>query len=60
MPCNPGAGCTSADRGNNNPEAGGEPPVNVHVVGSRNLTFTGCTFSHLGGVYGQFVCSTNY
>ena len=39
-------------RGNNNPEAGGEPPVNVHVFRSHNLTFTDCTFSRLGGVYG--------
>lgn len=29
----------------------GEPPVNVHVVNSKNVTFAGCTFTHLGGVY---------
>lgn len=29
----------------------GEPPVNVHVWESTNVTFTGCDFKHLGGVY---------
>lgn len=29
----------------------GEPPVNVAVVNSTNITFSGCTFQHLGAVY---------
>eukprot|EP01047_Picozoa_sp_COSAG01_P100094 COSAG01_NODE_30001_length_625_cov_1.155894_2_plen_161_part_01 len=29
----------------------GEPPVNVHVVKSTNVSFMGCTFQHLGAVY---------
>ena len=29
----------------------GEPPVNVKVTRSNNVTFTGCTFQHLGGIY---------
>jgi hypothetical protein len=29
----------------------GESPVNVLVEKSRNITFTGCSFRHLGGVY---------
>eukprot|EP01046_Picozoa_sp_COSAG06_P034343 COSAG06_NODE_3591_length_5143_cov_3.495440_5_plen_155_part_00 len=29
----------------------GEPPVNVHVSNSTNVTFVGCSFQHLGGVY---------
>jgi hypothetical protein len=29
----------------------GEPPVNVHVAQSRNISFDGCSFEHLGGVY---------
>ena len=29
----------------------GEAPVNVHVRKSRNVSFTGCLFQHLGGVY---------
>ena len=29
----------------------GEPPVNVHVSTSRNITFASCSFEHLGGVY---------
>jgi hypothetical protein len=28
-----------------------EPPVNIRVQKSRNITFSGCSFSHLGGVY---------
>ena len=38
-------------RGNNNPEAGGEPPVNIRVQDSSNISFIGCSFQHLGGVY---------
>jgi hypothetical protein len=29
----------------------GEPPVNVHVWHSTNVTFRSCAFQHLGGVY---------
>eukprot|EP01079_Euglenida_sp_SAG-EU17-18_P011234 gene11234-2042_t len=29
----------------------GEPHSNVHVIRSTNITFSGCTFRHLGGVY---------
>ena len=29
----------------------GEPPVNVHVWHSHNVTFSGCSFQHLGAVY---------
>ena len=29
----------------------GEPPVNVHVVSSTNVTFSACDFRHLGAVY---------
>ena len=29
----------------------GEPPVNVHVWHSKNVTFSGCDFQHLGAVY---------
>jgi hypothetical protein len=29
----------------------GEPPVNVHVEKSHNITFDSCGFEHLGGVY---------
>jgi hypothetical protein len=29
----------------------GEPPVNIHASKSTNITFAGCGFSHLGGVY---------
>ena len=28
----------------------GEPPLNVHVAASHNISFSGCTFQHLGGV----------
>lgn len=38
-------------RGNNNPKAGGEPPVNVHVLHSHNISFASCSFAHLGAVY---------
>jgi hypothetical protein len=38
-------------RGNNNPDAGGEPPVNIRVQKSQNISFVGCRFQHLGGVY---------
>ena len=38
-------------RGNNNMQAGGEPPVNVRVQTSQNITFVGCGFAHLGAVY---------
>ena len=37
-------------RGNNNPAAGGEAPVNIHVQASTNITFASCAFEHLGGV----------
>lgn len=30
----------------------GEPPVNIHVATSSNISFATCDFSHLGGVYG--------
>ena len=30
---------------------GGEPPVNLHVVKSQKVKFSGCSFSHLGAVY---------
>ena len=30
----------------------GEPPVNIHVATSSNISFASCAFSHLGGVYG--------
>eukprot|EP01052_Picozoa_sp_SAG31_P001462 SAG31_NODE_49_length_30599_cov_15.615016_22_plen_529_part_00 len=29
----------------------GEPPVNVHIFHATNVTFRGCRFQHLGGVY---------
>ena len=29
----------------------GEPPVNVHVWNSTGVSFSRCTFQHLGGVY---------
>ena len=29
----------------------GEPPVNVHVWAATNVTFTSCSFRHLGAVY---------
>lgn len=29
----------------------GEPPSNINITGSSNVTFAGCTFQHLGGVY---------
>eukprot|EP00039_Didymoeca_costata_P028580 m.21525 g.21525 ORF g.21525 m.21525 type:complete len:848 (-) comp7175_c0_seq1:170-2713(-) len=29
----------------------GEPPVNVAVVKGNNITFSGCSFQHLGAVY---------
>ena len=29
----------------------GEPPVNVHVWHSKNVTFSSCDFQHLGAVY---------
>lgn len=29
----------------------GEPPVNVHIWNSTGVVFSGCEFSHLGGVY---------
>ena len=38
-------------RGNNNPGAGGEPPVNIDVQRSTNISFVSCGFSHLGAVY---------
>ena len=28
----------------------GEPPVNIHVATSSNISFSTCDFSHLGGV----------
>ena len=31
--------------------AEGEPPANIKVTRSTNVTFAGCTFQHLGGVY---------
>lgn len=31
----------------------GEPPVNVHIFGSTNVTFSSCNFRHLGAVYGE-------
>ena len=30
---------------------GVEPPGNVRVEGATNVTFTGCRFQHLGGIY---------
>ena len=29
----------------------GEPPANIKLEGVTNVTFSGCAFSHLGGVY---------
>ena len=38
-------------RGNDNQGAGGEPPVNIDVQRSTNISFVSCGFSHLGAVY---------
>lgn len=29
----------------------GEPPLNVHVIASHNVSFSGCDFRHMGAVY---------